>query len=143
MAEEKKPLILIVDDEQAFLDIFGTKLRSAGFDVVGALNGQALLDHIKEINPDLILLDVNMPGMSGLETLEKLKANPSTANAKVVFLTAFGEPLPVKELLENDRRFALEIGATDYIRKSDDLDSVVSAVKAALAKARNSHAGNR
>lgn len=141
--DEKKPLILIVDDEQDFLDIFGTKLRSSGFDVVGALNGQDLLDHIKEINPDLILLDVNMPGMSGLETLEKLKSNPSTADAKVVFLTALGEPLPVKELLENDKRFALEIGATDYIRKSDDLDSIVNAVRIALERAKNNHAGAR
>jgi len=131
---DKQLLILLVDDEKDFIDIFGAKLTSAGFSVIGALSGEDALANIKEMKPDLILLDFNMPGLSGVDVLAKIKDDPTMANTKVAFLTNYGEPLPVKELSENDKKFAKEMGAIDYIRKTDDLDSILKSVEAALAK---------
>lgn len=131
---EKKPLILLVDDEKDFIDIIGGKLNSSGFEAVGALNGEDALTALKDMKPDLVLLDVNMPGLNGVDVLEKLKENPATADTKVVFLTAYGEPLPIKELLENDKKFAQEAGALDYLKKTDDLNEIVKRIKAILAR---------
>lgn len=131
---EKPALILVVDDEKDFLEIVSVKLNSAGFDVVQALGGEQALARLKEFKPDLILLDLKMPGMDGAEVLSKIKADSATSDVKVVFLTNFGEPLPVKELLEVDRRFAKEAGAFDYIKKTDDLDEIVKRVKTILTK---------
>ena len=131
---DKQPLILLVDDEKDFIDIFGAKLSSVGYSVIGALSGEDALANIKEMKPDLILLDFNMPGLSGVDVLAKIKDDPAMANTKVAFLTNYGEPLPVKELTENDKRFAKEMGALDYIRKTDDLDLILKSVKSALEK---------
>ena len=131
--EKKAPLILLVDDEKDFLEIFATKLMAAGFEVVGAMSGEDALESLKQVKPDLILLDVQMPGLNGVDTLSKIKSDPGFKNTKVAFLTNYGEPLPVKELLENDKKFAKEIGAMDYIKKSDDLDDVVKHVKDILS----------
>ncbi len=123
----------MVDDEKDFLEIFATKLMAAGFEVVGAMSGEDALESLKQVKPDLILLDVQMPGLNGVDTLSKIKSDPGFKNTKVAFLTNYGEPLPVKELLENDKKFAKEIGAMDYIKKSDDLDDVVKHVKDILS----------
>lgn len=123
------PLLLLVDDDKDFLDIFSLKLKAAGFDVVTVPSGKEAITKLKEIKPNLILLDVEMPEMNGFETFNQIKSNPEIANAKVVFLTSYGEPLPVEKIRELDARFAQEIGALSYIRKTDELDEVVKRVK--------------
>ena len=78
----------------------------------------------------MILLDVEMPEMNGVETLMKLKADDATKNIKVAFLTSYGEPQ--KETTWIDEKFAREAGALDYIKKSEDLETVVSEVNKLL-----------
>ena len=122
--------ILIVDDNKDFLEIFSIKLKSASHDVSTDQSGQDGISKAKEFQPDLILLDVEMPEMNGVETLMKLKADDATKNIKVAFLTSYGEPQ--KETTWIDEKFAREAGALDYIKKSEDLETVVSEVNKLL-----------
>ncbi len=127
----KKPLILTIDDTAAFREIFGMKLGSIGCDVVEAASGMEALEKLKTIKPDLILCDIEMPGMNGIETLESIKGNPATKDIRVVFLTSFGES--EKDMGILDKKFAREIGAIDYIRKTDDMDKIVEQIRQHLA----------
>ena len=128
--ETNQPLILIVDDEGDFREILGTKLKAAGFLVEEASSGAEGLEKAGKIGPDLIILDVNMPNLSGVETLGQFKSDPVLAKIKVIFLTNYGD---MKETaLWLDEKFAREIGAYDYIRKSDDIDKIVEEIKFAL-----------
>ena len=99
-----KQNILIVDDNRDFLEIFSTKLTQAGFEVTTAHSGVEGIEKAQKNKPDLILLDVEMPGMSGIEMLTKLKADPLTNQLKVVFLTNYGEPS--KDTTWIDEKFA-------------------------------------
>ncbi|MFH1769333.1 MAG: response regulator [Parcubacteria group bacterium] len=119
--------ILVIDDNKDFLEIFSTKLESAGFDVITALGAKEGIESAKEKKPDLILLDVEMPEMTGVEVLAKLKENKETKNIRVSFLTNYGEPKKEKTWI--DEKFARETGAVDYIKKSEDLDKIVKEVK--------------
>ncbi len=132
MDTEKKPLILLVDDEKDFLEIFSIKLQSAGFEVAESMSGMEAIDKIKKIKPDLTLLDFNMPEFDGIEIISRIKADPEIAETKVAFLTNYGEPLPLKDLKDADKKFAEEVGAMDFLRKSDNLDETVEAVKKIL-----------
>ncbi|MBI2514754.1 response regulator [Candidatus Wolfebacteria bacterium] len=128
---DKKPLILLVDDEKDFLEIFSLKLQSAGFEVKTAQSAEEALRQLKEIKPDLILMDFMMPEMDGLLAIGRIRSEFPGMNFKIVFLTNYGEP--IKEGTEVDKKFAAELGAADYIRKSEDLDEVVSRIKQILA----------
>lgn len=125
-----KQSVLIIDDSKDFLEIFSTKLTAAGFDVATALGGAEGIEQAKKLKPDLILLDVEMPNMNGVETLAKIKGDPAIASLKVAFLTNYGEP--AKEATWIDEKFAREAGAMDYIKKSEDLEVVVKEVKKLL-----------
>ena len=118
--------ILVTDDEKDFREIVATKLKSAGFNVVEATNGEDAIKKAKEIRPDLLLLDVNMPGITGIETLTRIQSDPDLKELRIVFLTNYGDPQ--KEAAWLDEKFAREIGAMDYIRKTDDLNKVVSQI---------------
>ncbi len=125
-----KQSILIIDDNKDFLEIFSMKLTQAGYDVVTAASGKEGIEKAKTVHPDLVLLDVEMPEMNGLETLAKLKEDSMTAALKIVFLTNYGEPS--KDTTWIDEKFAREAGAMDYIKKSEDLSKVIEEVKHAL-----------
>jgi len=132
-----KHKIVIIDDDKDFLEIFSTKLQAADFDVTTAVGGKEGVSKIKEIKPDLILLDVEMPEMNGMEVLSKLKSDPSTKEIRVSFLTNYGEPQKEKTWI--DEKFARETGAIDYIKKSEDLDKIVKEVEGLLAKTNNNN----
>ena len=123
---DSKQSILIIDDNKDFLEIFSLKLTRAGFDVVTVNSGQQGIDKARSMKPDLILLDVEMPIMNGVETLQKLKADPITALCKVAFLTNYGDPS--KDASWLDEKFAREAGAMDYLKKSEDPDTIVKEV---------------
>ena len=125
-----KQHILIVDDNRDFLEIFSMKLGQAGFEITTATSGKEGIEKAKASKPDLLLLDVEMPEMSGVEALAKLKADPNTATLRVVFLTNYGEA--TKDTTWIDEKFAREAGAMDYIKKSEDLGKVVDEVKRIL-----------
>ena len=121
------PLILLVDDEANFLEIFYAKLRQAGFRVETAENGEKGIEAAKKFKPDLILMDMKMPKMNGAQAVIKLKEDPETKDIKVVFLTNFGDLRTGME--EIDRKFSRDIGAMDYLRKTSDLDEIVKKIQ--------------
>ena len=128
--ETNKLSILIVDDDDNFREILGTKLKAAGFLVEEASSGEESLEKAGKFEPDLVILDVNMPNLSGVETLSRFKSNPNLAKIKVIFLTSYGDPK--KESFWLDEKFAREVGAYDFIRKSDDIDKIVEEIKSVL-----------
>jgi len=112
--------ILLVDDEPEFVSMLQMRLEANRYDVVTANDGREGLQKIAEENPDLVLLDVMMPGMDGFEVLEKLRKSPSTKYLPVVLLTARGESSSIFK--------GQELGATDYLTKpcaSEDLLAVI------------------
>src|SRR3989344_8938626 len=125
-----KQHILIVDDNRDFLEIFSIKLTQAGFEVTTATSGKEGIEKAKASKPDLLLLDVEMPEMSGVEALAKLKADSATSTLRIVFLTNYGEA--TKDTTWIDEKFAREAGASDYIKKSEDLHKIVDEIKRLL-----------
>ena len=101
--------LLLVDDERRNLDVLIGVLEPAGYDVAVALDGVAALDLAREIHPDLILLDVMMPGIDGYETCKRLKRDPATVDIPVIFLTA---RVQTEDIVQG-----LELGAADYVLK--------------------------
>ncbi len=117
--------ILVVDDEADIVDLVRYNLQREGYQVATAKNGREALA-LSERRPSLILLDVMMPEMNGLEVLRQLKGKPSTAGIPVVFLTAKGAEL--------DEVIGLELGADDYIIKPISIPKLIARVKAVLRK---------
>lgn len=104
-----KGRILVVDDTTANLEVLGETLAEAGYTVATAIDGDRALKRVQTHPPDLILLDVQMPGINGFETCEQLKSDPATASIPVIFMTAMADTE------SKVRGFAL--GAVDYITK--------------------------
>ncbi len=101
--------ILIVDDVPTNLDLLSDYLEEAGFRVFIATNGEAALEEATQLLPDLILLDIMMPGIDGYEVCKRLKAIEKTKDIPVVFISA------VSEAMDNAKAF--DLGAADYITK--------------------------
>jgi two-component system cell cycle response regulator len=115
--------ILVVDDEASSREVLEAMLTQAGFDVGQVADGNAALASVAETPPDLILLDVLMPGMSGLEVCQRLKHDPATGAIPIIVVTGIGE-MTIKE-------DALRSGADDFLTKPvrpDDLQARVSAM---------------
>ncbi|MDA0866927.1 MAG: response regulator, partial [Cyanobacteria bacterium] len=108
-AEASRCEILIVDDTPDNLRLLSAILRNQGFEVRKALNGKRAIASIQAVSPDLILLDIRMPDMNGYEVCEYLKADPSTADIPVIFISALDDTL--------DKINAFAVGGVDYITK--------------------------
>jgi two-component system sensor histidine kinase/response regulator len=104
-----KARVLIVDDVMKNLQVVGTMLRNAGFEIMPTTSGTQALERVRVQLPDLILLDLMMPEMDGLEVCRRLKANPATEPIPVIFLTASNE---MDHLVQG-----FEVGAVDYVTK--------------------------
>lgn len=128
MLKHTPPLVLVVDDEDYFREIFSLKLRSLGFTVEAAESADSGVAQTIALDPDLVLMDVQMPGKNGIEGVEDLKKNEKTRNVKVVFLTSLGELKP--ESQQTNTRFAQEVGADGYLRKTDDIDALCAKIRA-------------
>ena len=105
----KQELILIVDDNPTNIQVLSDLLKEYEFKVLVAKDGETCLHRLEKIRPDLILLDVLMPGIDGFETCRRLKASPATKEIPVIFMTALTDPV--------DKLKGLTIGAVDYITK--------------------------
>ncbi len=116
--------ILVVDDESDVVLIIKTTLQAEGYDVASATNGRDALDEAFETRPDLIVLDVMMPGMTGFEVLRQLKANETTATVPVLMLTGVSDKKKIQE--------ALESGIDYYLVKPFDFDDLLGKIKQAL-----------
>ena len=124
-------LILLVDDEPNFLEILSIKLNTAGFRVEVAANGDMGIKRAKELKPDLILMDVQMPIKNGVEAVTELRQDKEMKETKIVFLTSYGDSRP--DAVGTDEKFAKELGALGYLRKTDDLDNILARVREFLA----------
>lgn len=129
---DSQPLILIIDDEADLREMFSLKLSSSGYRIEMAENGVLGMEKAKVLHPDLILLDVKMPGLSGPETLLKIREDETLKSLPVLFLTSLGDPMP--EGQELDEKFAKEFGANGYIHKTDNLDKIVESVRKVLGR---------
>lgn len=117
---DSKPMVLVVDDTETNLDILVDALDE-DYDVRAALDGPTALEVVDEEVPDLILLDIMMPGMDGYEVCRRLKSNPATHQIPVIFLTA-------KTALEDEIK-GFKLGAVDYITKPISLPKVQARIK--------------
>lgn len=122
-----EPQILIVEDEPAIAEVLEFNLRQAGFSVRIELRGDTALDAVRLDPPDLLILDLMLPGLDGLDLTRILKRDPKTASIPIVMLTARSEEL--------DRIVGLELGADDYIPKPFSPREVVLRIKAVLRRA--------
>lgn len=119
--------ILLVEDDPFLLDMYSTKFRDVGFNIVVAQDGELGLIKAREESPDLILLDVVLPKKDGFEVLKTLKSESQTAAIPVVLLTNLG--------LDSDVKRGLELGAQAYIVKAHFTPTeVVAKVKEILNK---------
>ena len=119
------PLILLVDDDPQIRDLFGTKLKSSGFAIMEAKEGAEALEVALREKPDLILLDVLMPGMDGAKTLLELKGDPATKAIPVFILTSLQDR-------PEDISYAKESGAVDFINKDVDFEELIKKIKGVL-----------
>ena len=115
--------ILVVDDEERMVRFIRMNLEHDGFQVSEAFNGKQAIQKLRDVTPDLILLDVMMPDLDGFEVLETVR---EITNVPVIMLTAKGE--------EDDRVRGLELGADDYVTKPFSPRELVSRVKAVLRR---------
>jgi two-component system phosphate regulon response regulator PhoB len=110
MDMQKTKHILLVEDDDSLASTYVARMEAEGFVVRRVNNGEDALAAALEFKPDLVLLDVMMPKVSGLEVLDILRNTPETANLKIVILTALGQ--------EGDKQRAAQLGADDYLVKS-------------------------
>lgn len=115
--------ILVVDDEQSILNLVTAYLRPEGYAVETAVNGRSALDLCRTFQPDLIVLDIMLPGMDGLELLAQLRRE---SDVYVILLTARSE--------ETDKLVGLAVGADDYLTKPFSPRELVARIKAALRR---------
>ena len=118
--------ILIAEDERDIRDLVAFTLRFAGYEVFVATNGEEAVAMAPQVNPDLVLMDVRMPRMTGYEACKILKADPELKDIPVVFLSAKGQ--------ENEIQQGLASGAEDYLLKPFAPDQLTSRVKVILAR---------
>lgn len=113
--------VLIVDDSRISLLLLSEMLRVGGYQVYEAISGEVALAEVAKVTPELILLDINMPGMDGFEVCRKLKANPESAAIPVIFLSGLSDT--------ETKLKGFEIGAVDYISKPFVVEEVLARVK--------------
>jgi len=117
-------LVLIVDDSPTEQHIFCKALERHGYDTAVASDGEEAIAVALEMQPEVIVMDVVMPGMNGFQATRRLSKNPGTANIPVVIVSSKGQ--------ETDRIWGLRQGATQYLVKPVDAGALVAAVEAAL-----------
>ncbi len=119
-----KQTILIIEDERSIIDILSYNLQKEGFEVVTATDGQEGLQKAQVLLPNLIILDLMLPVMDGLQVCQQLRADPRTRHIKVVMLTARSE--------EVDEIVGFNMGADDYVSKPFKMKPLIHRIKARL-----------
>lgn len=117
--------ILLVEDDDALAGVYLVRLQAEGFDVHRVANGEDALASTLSYKPDLVLLDVMMPKVSGFDVLDILRNTPETANLKIIMLTALSQ--------EADKQRAMQLGVDDYLVKSQVvITDVIDRIKSLL-----------
>jgi DNA-binding response OmpR family regulator len=118
--------VLVVEDEKDLSDLIGYNLRRNGFDVISAADGNAALDLAAKHNPDLVLLDLMLPGIDGTEVARRLRGDARTAATPIIMLTAKSE--------ETDVIVGLTLGADDYVTKPFSMKILMARVSSVLRR---------
>ena len=121
-----KESILVVEDEDDIRELLRYNLAKEGYQVTGSASGEEALKAVRVAMPDLVLLDLMLPGLDGLEVCRSLKQDPQTRNLPIVMLTAKGE--------EADIVAGLELGADDYVTKPFSLRVLLARLRAVLRR---------
>lgn len=119
--------VLVVDDEPNILLSLEFLMQRAGFEVKTAEDGESALERVAEDMPDILLLDISLPGISGFDVLEQLRRDPAHARLPIIMLTAHGR--------EVEREKGMALGADDYITKPFSTQALVEKVQALLPEA--------
>ncbi len=120
-------MVMVVDDQQEVCNLVGILLRYAGHEAICVNGGQSALDALKDNTPSLMLLDVMMPEMSGLDVLSALRQNPAHRDIPVVMLTAVSD-----DKIQDEAR---KLGAVDYLVKGTDWEEMLARIERYLPKA--------
>ena len=123
---QEKQKVLVIDDEENIIEFIKLGLRYENFHVESSPDGEQGVTMAQRINPDVIILDVMMPGIDGLEVCRRLRANPTTQDIPVLMLTAKDEV--------RDRIAGLRTGADDYLTKPFDFDELLERIRAILRR---------
>ncbi len=121
--------ILIVEDNKDMLSILAMQLRRGGYAIIEAQDGIEALDQLKDNKPDLLLLDLMIPGLSGFEVLERIKTDGEVPKEPVIILSALTEPAVIKR--------CMELGACDYVTKPHTHDDLLNRISSVLGNARS------
>ena len=121
-----KPKILIIEDERSLIDILSYNLSREGFDVISASDGTEGLRRAQTSAPDVIVLDLMLPGIDGLQICRQLRSDPKTQGIRIVMLTAKSE--------EVDEIVGFNMGADDYVAKPFKIKPLISRIKALLRR---------
>ncbi|HLG65178.1 MAG TPA: response regulator transcription factor [Ktedonosporobacter sp.] len=126
--QENKPLlkVLVIDDAENIIEFIRLGLRYEGFQVEAAPDGEQGVIAAQRINPDVIILDVMMPGIDGLEVCRRIRSNPTTSDIPILMLTAKDEV--------SDRILGLQTGADDYLTKPFDFYELLERIRAILRR---------
>jgi DNA-binding response OmpR family regulator len=118
---ERTPRVLVVDDEAVIRQLIAINLELEGFEVHQAVDGSDAVDKARTVDPDVVTLDVMMPGLDGWTTAQRLRADSSTSRARIVMISARTRPADVER--------GRDSGADEYVTKPFDPDEVVAAVR--------------
>lgn len=122
---KKRPTIMVVDDDAAIVKMLERILRLEGYDVITAGDGKAALLLLEKAKPDLVILDIMMPGLDGVQVLQLMRER---SNVPVIMLTARDEDFSIKQ--------TLELGADDYVKKPFRTPVLLARIQAKLRRAR-------
>jgi DNA-binding response OmpR family regulator len=117
-----KPTVLIIEDDPALIEVISYNLRREGYDVMSVSDGQEGLEKALRTPPGLIILDLMLPGMDGLEVCRRLRAEPATRKTRIIMLTAKAE--------ESDELIGFSLGADDYVTKPFSVKVLLERIKA-------------
>ncbi len=120
--------ILVVDDEKDIIELIEYNLKKEGFSVIQAYDGEAAVSIAKKQQPDLLILDLMLPRMNGIDVCKAIRANPATVDLPIIMLTAKTD--------ESDKVLGLEIGADDYITKPFSVKELIARVRTILRRLR-------
>ncbi len=118
--------ILVVDDEKDIVDLIAFNLEQEGFSVIRACDGQTAWEAVKAEKPDLVVLDLMIPGISGLEVCRMIRRDAGVQGLPVIMLTAKSDPV--------DKILGLELGADDYITKPFSVRELIARIRAVLRR---------
>jgi CheY-like chemotaxis protein len=121
-----KERVLVVDDSEVNLKLLRYLLEDEGFEVLTEKEGSAALDVVRESRPDVVLLDLNMPGMDGWELTRRLRENPDSSNVVIIAVTAYA--------MAGDRERVLAAGCDEYVAKPIDTRALAGLIADCLSR---------